>query len=828
MRTKDHRLHSLAVFPQIMVCGDGSKGTALRRQFVVGVALLAIAASPANAAQVIQAAPTVEPEQTDQVAPAAGPGQAALDQAPPQGEIIVTARRRAESAQDAAVAVSVVSGETIDRTGSFNVNRLQQLQPSLQFYSSNPRNTAVNIRGIGAPFGLTNDGIEQGVGIYIDDVYYARVAASTFDFLDVERIEVLRGPQGTLYGKNTTAGALNITTRRPSFTPEGSASLSVGNLGYVQGKAAVSGPLSSSVAARLVGSVTRRDGTLRNTFDGKDVNQIDNLGLRGQLLWRATDRLDLTLAADYNRQNPRCCGQVFVRVAPTLRPLNRQYEALAAGLNYSLASRDPFDRRIDHDTDLAARQVFGGVSLRAEWEVGQGTLTSVSAWRAWDWKPSNDRDFTLLPITTISANPSHQTQRMQEVRYNSRRDGSLDFGIGLFLFDQRIKSTGLQEQGSAASYWLLGPTAGRNPALLDGLRQESDIDYRNKSAALFGRLTWEVLPGVKIEPGLRLNYDRKSADYAAVVTGGLATSDPVLIARKNGVLQSQAYTSSFSDWNVSGDLTVSYKPSRDILLYATYARSFKSGGVNLSGIPARADGTPATELATVDPERIDHFELGAKTEFWGRRARANVALFRTGIDDYQATVVNGAIGVLRGYLANAEKVRSQGVELDLSVQPVKALRLNANIAYTDAKYVRFRDAPPPLELSGGTIQVVDISGQRLPGVSKWALSYGAEYSVPARIHGIDGSAFVAVDGNVRSRWSSSPSPSDFMFVDGYNITNARIGLRAARGWEVQGWVRNLFDAEYFDFLNAQSGSTGLIVGQPGDPRTYGVTTSVKF
>ena len=161
-------------------------------------------------------------------------------------EIIVTARRRDETAQEVPIAVSVIGGDQIDNTGSFNVGRLQQLTPTLQFYSSNPRNTSVNIRGLGVPFGLTNDGIEQGVGIYVDDVYYSRVASATFDFLDVAQIEVLRGPQGTLYGKNTTAGAINITTRQPTFNFEGRAEVTIGNLNFKQAKAAISGPLSDT------------------------------------------------------------------------------------------------------------------------------------------------------------------------------------------------------------------------------------------------------------------------------------------------------------------------------------------------------------------------------------------------------------------------------------------------------------------------------------------------------------------------------------------------------------------------------------------------------
>src|SRR3546814_821446 len=176
----------------------------------------------------------------------------------------------------------------------------------------------------------SSDLIEQGVGIYVDDVYYARVASSTFDFLDVAQIEVLRGPQGTLYGKNTTAGAINITTNQPTFDFEGKAELSIGNLNFKQAKAAVSGPLSDTLAARIAVSATSRRGTIYNVTTDRWIQSQDNIGLRGQLLWRPTDNLDVTLTGDWNRRDAVCCGSVFVRTGATQRPLNRQFAALAA------------------------------------------------------------------------------------------------------------------------------------------------------------------------------------------------------------------------------------------------------------------------------------------------------------------------------------------------------------------------------------------------------------------------------------------------------------------------------------------------------------------
>ncbi|MGJ3629914.1 TonB-dependent receptor [Sphingomonas sp. MMS24-JH45] len=287
-------------------------------------------------------------------------------------DVVVTARRRSEQAQNVPIPISVVGVKELDNTGSFNVSRLQQLQPTLQFYSTNPRNSSINIRRIGAPLGLTNDGIDQGVGIYIDQVYLSRVAAATLDFLDVQQIETLRGPQGTLYGKNTVAGAINITSRAPSFTFEGRAEVTVGNLEFKQAKASISGPLTDDVAIRLGLSTTSRRGTVFNVATGNNVNKQDNLGFRTAILWKASPELSLTLAGDYSRQNPECCAQVFVRVGSTQRAITRQYDALAAAQNYAPPSRNAFDRLTDLDADLSAKNELGGLSLRGEYALGSG------------------------------------------------------------------------------------------------------------------------------------------------------------------------------------------------------------------------------------------------------------------------------------------------------------------------------------------------------------------------------------------------------------------------------------------------------------------------
>jgi iron complex outermembrane recepter protein len=767
-------------------------------------------------------------------------------------DIIVTARRRAESAQDIPIAVSVIDAKQLDETGAFNVNRLQQLAPTLQFYSSNPRNTAVNIRGLGVPFGLTSDGFEQGVGIYVDDVYYSRVASATFDFLDVAQIEVLRGPQGTLYGKNTTAGAINIQTNQPSFDFEGRAEVSLGNFEYRQARLALSGPLSDTIAARVAFSGTSRSGTIRNITTGEDIQSLDNIGLRTQVLWEPTDNLKVTLVGDYNQQDAVCCGSVFVSTAPTQRPLNRQFAALAAAQNYAPPSTNPFDRLSDLDAELNAGNIIAGAALRLVWDIGPGTFTSVTAWRYWDWKPENDRDFTGLPIVTLSQNPSRQNQYTQEFRYAYSGD-TIDFVAGAFAFDQRIDTQGTEQHGPASSRWTIAPTnpLSNDPTVLDGLTARNTQFLESTSLALFGQLSWKVTDAFTIQPGVRLNYDEKRGFFERRVFTGTGTelTGAETDARSRaqlGVFQPQVSAPEDTDWNLTYDLTLTYDLAPDVLAYGTYARSFKTIGINQNGLPTDANGVPIQEAGSILPETVDHFEVGLKTQFWDRRATFNLAAYRTDISDYQATVTNGQFGVLRGFLANAEKVRSQGIEVDFSVRPNERFSAYVNAAYTDAKYVRFTDAPCPPELSGGTTAApgqtpsapgtpggisppnCDISGQRLPGVSEWAFSFGAEGNLPTEFLGKSGEVYLGYDGSYRSDFSSNASPSAFTFVGGYHLSNFRLGFRSEDGLNLFAWVRNTFDESYFEQLFVGPGNTGLIAGLPGDPRSWGATASITF
>ena len=752
-----------------------------------------------------------------------------LTPSPLAESVVVTARRLEETAQDVPIPLSVVGGRLASDTGSFNVNRLKELVPTVQFYSTNPRNSAVNIRGLGSPFGLTNDGLEPGVGLYIDGVFHARPAAATLDFLDVERIEVLRGPQGTLFGKNTTAGAISISTRRPSFTPSAEFELNTGNIGFVQARASVSGALSRRIAGRVSLSSTQRDGTLINTTTGGAVNDLSNLGLRGQVLFAPTDALAVTVAVDDTRQRPDGYTQVVAGVAPTLRAPNRQFAQIAADLHYTPPSANAFDRLTDVDTALRSYQDLGGASANADWKTARGVVTSTTAWRFWNWNPSSDRDFIGLPVTTVSAAPSRQRQWTQELRYAGDLSRDLNLVVGVFAYHQSIVSdpSFTQEQGAAAARFLLAPTpAAATPGLLDGYGFHQDVDYANTSAAAYGEVAWKAGPRLRLLPGLRVNYDAKKVDFDQQVYGGLQTTDPALVALQQSIFAPQTYAADVTDTNVSGHFTAEYRVAGTVNAYATYATGFKSVGLNLNGLPTDAANRPVLSAATVKPEDTRNVEAGVKTQpFPG--VTANLTAFNTVIRDFQAQVTNGSVGVIRGYLANAGKVRVRGAELDLTARVSRRWSAYTALAYTDGRYVTFTDAPPPLELTGGP-QLVDASGTRLPGVSRWASSAGVEYSRPLTIRQQAGHLFGAVDGSYRSSFSSSATFSPYLVVPSYALVNARAGFRAARGWTVSLWSRNLLNRNYYELLTAAPGNTGLFVGQPGDQRQVGVSLRLSL
>ncbi len=754
------------------------------------------------------------------------------------GEVIVTARRREENVQSVPAAISVIGGKLLDSSYTVNTQSLSQLVPTLYYNSANPRNTAYTIRGLGSntlSVSAANDGIEPGVGFYVDQVYHGRPATASFDFTDIDRIEVLRGPQGTLFGKNTTAGAIHVISREPTFTPELNGEVSLGEFNFLQAKTSFSGPLLDDVVAgRVSGQFTRRDGVIHNVRTDVDENELNNYALRGQLLFLPMENLKLRLIADVSDLDAACCTQSFLRVAQSRRSPARQFPALAAGLGYEPPSRDVYDRLTDIDADLRIDTQDGGASLITEWNLGTQTLTSVTAWRYWDWNVANDRDYIGVPIQTLQRIPSRQDQYSQELRIATDGAGPLNYVGGLYFYTQEISGQPTSVYGPEAAYWLLNQanfTATIPRDLLDGYGQIGQSRFDVKSYAAFGEVSYEVIPRLTGTLGLRYTYEDKNGSYATQVFGGPdltqynAATAAELKRAQLSILRPQNYSAADSGGNVSGRANLAYQLTQSLLSYASYAYGFKSGGLNQSGLPLDAQNQPALATAVIKDEKNATIELGLKSTLFDGRATANLAVYRSVVEDYQANVVsNIETAALRSYPANVPEVRVQGVELDVVALLFKGFQVRASMAYADGENTDYPAGPCPLEVQTAATVACNLTGVRLAGLSKWVGSVGFDYTLPAG----PGAVIVHVDTNSRTGYNSDTSASQYTEISGYTVTNASLGYRFRTGWEFDVFARNLFDTDYITALTIQTGNSGLILGQPSDPRIVGMTVRYRF
>jgi iron complex outermembrane receptor protein len=758
-------------------------------------------------------------------------------------EVVVSGRRRKEVVQDIPIPITVISGRDAENAGAFNVNRLKELVPTVQLYSSNARNTTLNIRGLGSTFGLTNDGIDPGVGFYIDGVYHARPAATALDFVDLDQIEILRGPQGTLFGKNTTAGAFNITSKKPTEALGAKAELSYGNYNYFQAKTSVTGLIAKNLSTRLSFSGTQRAGTIFNVNDQQRYNGINNVGFKGQLLYTPTQKLEFHFIGDYTNQKPDGSSLVVAGITPTLRSAYRQYDKIVSDLGYQRPVIDPFARKIYTNTPYRHDQSIGGLSLSVNYKIGKGNLTSTTAWRFWNWDPVNDRDFTEFAALTKSQAPSRHDQYSQEFRYGGAITKKISGTIGVYALSQTLESSPYHEEEVGSDQWRFVQTSNTGSqakystvGLLDnyGIRTYSKLN--SLSTAAFAQTDWNVFKGIHLITGLRYNYDKKDIDYDRQTYGGLETNDAALLALKKAVYSNQKFSAGTENTNLSGNITVAYKPNDKINTFATFSTAYKPVGVNLGGLPTTASGEANLELAIIKPEFVQHYELGLKTKPVSG-AILNITAFNTDIKDYQTNVQSAELGVNRGYLANAEKVNVKGLEVDASYRLQNFLTINAAVAYTDGKYVSFTNAPLPLEETGKTIidgtgktvqkAFTDASGGVLPGISKWNATAGIDLSTKGKLFGITGRYFVATDVSYRSEYSSNPTPSTVLRINGYGLINPRLGFKSNQ-FTFFVWSRNVGNAKYFEQLQAAAGNSGLYAGVLGDPRTYGVTLRYNY
>ncbi|PKQ01090.1 MAG: TonB-dependent receptor [Alphaproteobacteria bacterium HGW-Alphaproteobacteria-13] len=748
-------------------------------------------------------------------------------------EIVVTSRRREERAQDVPIALTAVSGDTLDRVGATNLTQIAQLTPTLVIRNNNARNTFANIRGLGSN-AAQNDGLEVGVGFYVDDVYYGRIGASQFDLIDLERVEVLRGPQGTLFGKNTTAGAINITTRTPQFKAGFIGEASLGELGYRQLRGSLTGPIVDGLAAyRITGSYTHRDGTLFNLFNSRDINDYTNYNVRAQLLLTPAPNLDIRIIADYSKQDSysRITSSVgvFTQYANGA-PLNNNWLQRAARGGYipRYDINDPFARIVDVNGPVQANMEGYGVSAKADWDLGHVTLTSITAWRGWDWLPDNDVDDTPLNVMIRSGTDNHQRQFSQELRLASTGTRKLDYIAGLYYFFQNVNALGHYQPGPDYAVWN-NPNANRQLAnyAYDGFLSYSTIEPVTRSYAAFGQATWHVTEALSVTGGLRFTHEDKSGYFDQYTAAGndlsvLSPADRTAAqALRDAIYPEVSYTTGVKSDALTGQITVSYKAAPDVLAYATYSRGSKSGGLSLGNLPTGVS-------PIVDPETVNSWEVGVKSQFWDRRVTLNAAAYWTEVKNYQAAVSEqiGTTSSFVRYISNIPGVRSRGLEADLSVAPTPWLRFTASAAYNDAVYQRYTNAQVAPENRNVT-QVQDLSGVQLANAPKFIYYLAADLKQPVSLFTPDDELYGRIDWSHRSSNDTSGSNSIYTQIPGYGVANARIGLRLDdERYDLSLWVNNAFDKQYFTALSASN--IGEITANLGDPRTVGGTLRVRF
>ncbi len=727
-------------------------------------------------------------------------------------EVVVTVRHREENLQNVPAAVAAVSGEFMEKTNTTNIADLARFVPSLQFQIINPRNSQLNIRGLGNAVGLANDGLDPGVGFYVDGVYYNRPATASFDLVDLQNVQVLNGPQGTLYGKNTTAGAVSVTTASPAFSLGATLEGTGGNYGFYQLKGSVTGPIvADKIAARLSISKTARDGFQVNAVNGKRINDQDNFTARGQVLFNLSDEARLRIIGDYSKQNTNCCAADLKGLWTP--PSGASFTALSAQLGST-----PQVGRVQVDAPVKADQDTGGISAEATLDLPGAVLTSITAWRYWDWRPASDLLQTALDDVRQAAVEDDQEQVSQEIRIASSGDNTIDYVGGVYFYHEVVEARGVTEFGSAATASLVSRAL---PALiLNGYRIDSIAKYNTTSYAGFGQLTWHATEALSVTGGLRYTHDAKRGTYDAVASGGAPLAGPLApFAAIRAVLGvSKSFKTGVKDGAWSGHVNVAYEVNPDVLTYASYSRGNRSSGMNLNQLPAGAS-------SIIRAETIEALEVGIKSRLLDRRLTLNADVFYQTDKDYQANAVDPVL--LRTYLANIPKVRSKGFEVSAQARFSQAFDAYASMTYNKATNVSFPNAPCPVETPLPAPSSCNFNGSELPGTPKWALAFGFEYHRPVTVAGREAEFYLGADDSYRSAFSNDATNSIYGRLPSRNLVNARLGVRAAeRGWDAYVWGKNLGDVDFYNSTSAAA--TGYIFGFRGEPRTYGATLRLRY
>jgi len=697
-------------------------------------------------------------------------------------EIIVTAQRRGQRLIDVPASVAAVDEGAMRDLSVRQVSDLANHVPNLAIDATTSLNSAVYIRGVGA--NSRNIGFDTRVGVYLDGVYLGQSPALNQELLDLERVEVLRGPQGALFGKNTVAGAINLISRQPEFGREIQLGLRTGNYDNREATARFNLPLSDTVAARLSFNRGKRDGFTTNLFDGSTVGDRDVGSWRGQLRWDAGERLRLNLSAD--GLHAREAGEYGNAFTDTFG------SALSEG--YLRPRTVDLNHRNRDQRDVV------GAALDASYRLdGGGTFKSISAWRSTRFFSTNDLDYSPLDFLSIDFDDEYE-QATQEFQWLSGEGGRLEYVAGVYLYRQDSQSRRTARLGA------LAPLLGVEP----GTTLPTDGDLRTRNAAVYGNVEYRLAERVKLGAGLRWSWEDKRAGYvidgSTIPALGLATG---------------SFRDSRSDRDISPTLALSYEFTPNLVGFLRHAHGYKSGGYNLDFVGANAfpDGLE------FDKETAKSLEAGIKGSVWNRSLNFSATAFHTVFEDYQVDQFQDMGEVVAIVIGNASEVRSRGIELEGSLRASERLDLTASLGLQDVEFTAF---------PGGGALGSDASGRRVPGASRVQASLGANYYIPLganlelQLHG---------DYSHRGAYYSDIANASEIVVGGAAVPfdrvpatsyfNARVVLgHLAQDWELALWGRNVFgeDAVFIyggDFF-------GTRTRRYAPPRTWGLELNLRF
>lgn len=786
-------------------------------------------------------------------------------------EIIVTAQKREQSVQEVPIAVSAFDGEFLDEAGVDDILELQFFVPGMTIYNNQtPAQTNINIRGVGTAGNSLS--LESSVGLYVDGVYRSRQTSAIGDLVDVERVEVLKGPQGTLFGKNTASGAIQFLTRKPDLDEVGGfLELQGGNYSYGNFKGAVNIPLQEGVSAiRISGSATQRDGYVDNLTTGAELNDRDRYNVRAQLLTTNGDDLSLRIIADYSELTEVCCSVSniydgpadtvgnFLAAGGSIPPTGNLPGAsfllpqpIVAGLvgfpGQTLVLADNFNDDIVAFThEPYANVEESGISFEFTWDINDDmTFTSITSYRNYEVEGFVDADFTALDVLSESGGYTDQDTFTQEFRIDGVW-GDMTYVAGFYYFDQQIDNHNILKLGPVGNVSLFGgaPTyaiIGVDPALcpfiqpVTGITEEVCLGpafpagegsdnfstQEQTSWAVFAQGDYNLSEDLVLTFGLRLLDEEKDMNVLFTETIFTPLFD-LFTPLAPSVPDVDNIT--FDDDEVTGTLKLTYFWSSDLMTYVSYGRGYKSGGTNIDRI------SPATGAPLLfEPEISDSYEIGMKGDFLDKQLRVNMALYQTDFEDFQANTFVGTGFVLQ----NAGEITTNGFEIDFMALVNEYITLTGGAAYVDAEYDSFTGGAcirtpfgnEPDRNQPAFPTVCDSSGNVVGATPEWTYyaSIIGEYDLD------DGLLYGRFDVNYQDDipYGNDNDPNKVM--DSYAMANVRIGYLFGNGkYDLSLWSKNVFDEDYYTGSYNSVTREGSLTAYHTEPRTYGLTFRVNF